>query len=666
MKRDIVIIIALFSVAFLIRAAGVSNICMQWDEPLYWSMVFEILASNWVPTTEVFTGASPFFSYIGAGVTLLFGGELKTLRMISAIFGSLTVPVLYLFGKAVYDRKTGLLAALFLCFSAYHCFYSRIIMLEAFTIFLLTSFLYLFWLSQRFAAVKRGRKYAIFAGALMGLAISAKYLPLFLIPAVIIYCLWTEKFRLKALVDKRIILIFVFAVLFFSPLLTCLAFTNSNPTYKYAVETPEVYKKATGSLMTRGLEMSLNKLFFTGLGKMTDILALGAKTLTPTWRCTFRLSAILLFLITLLSYLSGCIKREKESSFLMILIVSLFLFIIAVTVTTKYYLMYSLPFYFVMLAHLSVKSFERLQVRREEKRENSLKNIIRIFVIFLTTIMLFSYLVVGVTSPYWDKGEYSWDCAIEFIKRDAIKGGYEEDILIGSAIDISFIDYMIYHQDLNASDVYIIKRGSKYGDVVKVDIEGIKGLKPNYLIMNEIHYIAFFKNEDKREIFKDYKIVFRSKGYFPFNTLVFKSTTQRTEMQAPELSSPMEIEIEGDEGKISEDLFCRSLPTLLKVGRTYSVLVQVKNTGDSAANFTAFLYSDELTVFVDEGLRSVNLNKGSIHIFKFKIVPIREHTGELPVTVDLYAKGRYEKDERWRKVDSCTDYVRLIHSSRNN
>jgi len=84
------------------------------------------------------------------------------------------------------------------------------------------------------------------------------------------------------------------------------------------------------------------------------------------------------------------------------------------------------------------------------------------------------------------------------------------------------------------------------------------------------------------------------------------------------------------------------------------VLVQVKNTGNSRTNLIARVYSEKFVVEGDSG--EITLNKGSTHLFKFKIVPFREYVGELPISVDLYAKHEYD-ETYMKKVDSVTDYI---------
>ena len=643
MKKDILIIVCLFSIALLIRVVNVSHVCLYPDEWSYWINVNRILANNWVPTAEAVKYTPPFLAYIGAVVTVIFGGELNTLRMISVILGSLTVPFLYLFGKMIYDRKTGLLAALFLCFSAFHCLWSRVFMLEALTLFFITAFLYFFWLSQR----SEGRKsttYAIIAGAVLGLAIDAKYLPFFLVPAVLLYVLWTERFSFKALLDKRIILIFIFAFLFFLPLLTCLYYVGVglDPIYFHAVERFEV-ETATG----RTSSVPLTELVGTYMEKEAEVLTWGNQVLISPWKDIFFVSALPLLLISLFSYLPSLLKKEKESSFLLISVLML-LILLFNCAAYKHYLIYLFPFFLVIISHIAVKSFEHL------RKGNSYKKILRVFIISLTVIMLFSSFIVGVTSPYWDEGEYSWaKKAVEHIKSDVTKSGYDEPVLIGWITLWKIIDYSTDLSAFNAPDTLILKRtpGEYYVDLEKIDL-----VKPGYLIVGEDHYNAFFDENVKREIFEDYKII-SSPHTYPQKCYIFKRKSQQP-LELREVSPR-----DGKNGELSQDVFKRSVPDVMKIGEVYTALVQVKNTGDSRTTFTGRVYSDEYTVFVEaisaEDMHELILDKGSSRILKFKIVPLKEYVGELPITVDLYIK--YEEDGTYgKKVDSVSDSVYLI------
>jgi hypothetical protein len=599
----------------------------------------------------MFRGAIPFISYIGAAITLLFGGDLNTLKMFSVIFGSLTVPFLYLFGKAIYDRKTGLLAALFMCFSPYHCLYSRIFMCEALTIFFITAFLWLFCLSLR-SEGKKSMTYACFAGAMMGLAIDIKYLSLFLVPAVLAYVLWTRKFSFKALMDKRIILVFIFAFLFASPLLICLYTTGVGlyPIYHYSIEKYGIGEGYPQNI--RVLSFSPHELLVRGTGGMLGALAWNAWLLPPYWEGVFLLSILLLFPITFLLYLSQLISRNKSGSFLLIFIVTLCIPLFC-SAKFQYYLNYLLVFLYMMLSHLAVKSFEYM------KKEQGYKNIFRFIIILLISVVLFSYSVTGVLSPCFGDDEFSWTKrAVEHINSDIIKSGYKENIVIGTFSLIKEpLEYQVYLSGINASTISFLKRSSGYKIERKIiDLDALDRIKPNYLVVNDLDYGYYFNEDIRKKILTDYKIIFFSHNNYDkidsHTRVLGYRIFKRIEMQPPGLLFP----VDGKDGKISHDIFRRSIPNVMKVGKVYTALVQVTNTGDSRTNFTARVYSDKF--IIAGGIKEITLDKGAVRLLKFKIVPIREDAGKLPITVELYAK--HEENGMIRKVDSVSDYVYRI------
>lgn len=653
MKKDIIIITGLFSVAFLIRVANVSNVCLYSDEYLYQLRAFTILANNWDPTAEpiaeMFKGAIPFISYIGAAVTLLFGGNLSTLKIFSVIFGSLTVPFLYLFGKAIYNRKTGLLASLFMCFSTYHSLYSRIFMCEALTIFFITTFLWLFCLSQRLEG-KKSTIYACFAGAMMGLAIDIKYISLFLIPAALAYVLWTKSFSFKALINKKIILIFIFAVLFAAPLLIGLYITDVGlyPIYHYSIEKYGIREGYPQNI--RVLSFSPNELLVRGIGGMLGALAWNAWLLPLYWEGVFLLSLLLLFLIIFPLYLFEFLSKNKSGSFLMIFLITLCIPLFF-SAKLQYYLNYLLIFLYIMFSHLAIKSFEFI------KKENVLKSIFGFIIILLTLVVLFSYFVTGVFSPYFGDDEFSWTKrAVKHIESDIIRSGYKGDIVIGTfSLAKEPLEYQVYLSGINASTISFLKRSEGYKIKRKtIDLDTLDRVKPNYLVVNDLDYGYYFNKDAIKKILTDYRVIFFSHNYYnkldSHTKVLGYRIFKRTEMQPHGLLFPI-----GDkEGEISEDIFKKSIPSVMKVGRPYTVLVQVKNTGNSRTNFTVRVYSEKF--IIAGAIKEITLNKGSTRLLKLKIVPFEEYVGELPITAELYAK--HEKS--MKKVDSVSDFVYRI------
>ncbi|MDJ1420639.1 MAG: glycosyltransferase family 39 protein [Candidatus Methanoperedens sp.] len=612
------------------------------DEGQYHWKVNKILVNNWVPVAEVFNYNPPFLQYIEAGVTLLFGGELNTLRMVSVIFGSLTIPFLYLFGKTMYNRKTGLLAAIFLTFSSYHILYSRTIMLETPTIFFITAFLYFFWLSQRCEHGTKGMIYAAVAGAMMGLSFDAKYMAGFLVPAVPAYILWTNKFNFKALINKKVLLIYLFAFLFVLPLLFSLFYTNVGfHGISYYVEGR--FEKQT-STSNRALSIPIADLIIKTGEKIQEVLSWGAVTMTSPWKDIFSISAILLFIITLFYYLHGFIYREKKDSFLVISLIMVSILLL-LSAAYKHYLLYLLPFYFIMLSNLAVTSFEHL------RKENSYTNVFRILMLSLTTVVLLSYIVSGATSSYWDEGEYSWaKSSVEYIKNDVIRDGFEGEILIGKITLSGIVENAIYLGGLNAQSFTILKIGEKYSSkIAEVDLERVDILKPDYLIIDKDKYPFYFTPYVTEEIFKNYTIVFHSPTY-PYGSIVFKKINKQQD--------GFSLITDGENGEISRDMFNKSVPMVMKVGEVYTLLVEVKNTGNTTIKFDVHVHSNGYIISVDDEWRNITLNKGSINMLKFKIAPYQEYRGKLPITVDLYARS--EETGAYKKIDSSTGYVYLI------
>lgn len=73
------------------------------------------------------TASFPFiFSYGMSKAVDLLGRNFWGLRALSAVLGALTIPAIYLLGRALYDRLTGLLAALVLLTFPPHLHYSRL------------------------------------------------------------------------------------------------------------------------------------------------------------------------------------------------------------------------------------------------------------------------------------------------------------------------------------------------------------------------------------------------------------------------------------------------------------------------------------------------------------------------------------------------------------
>ncbi len=116
--------------AFLLRIWYVSESAhMMIDELHFYDGVLHF----WInPSTSVLSyldGIAAFphlFSYFQAWSAALFGVDFGSMRLPSVIFGTLTVPAVYLLGRALSDHKTGLLAAFMLAVFPPHIHFSRL------------------------------------------------------------------------------------------------------------------------------------------------------------------------------------------------------------------------------------------------------------------------------------------------------------------------------------------------------------------------------------------------------------------------------------------------------------------------------------------------------------------------------------------------------------
>jgi len=652
-RKDIAIVSGLFFVALVIRAAGISNVNLHPDEFTYWTMASKIITNGFSPTPDVFQYTNPSFSYILASVIAVFKGDLNTLRLMSALFGSASVSLLYLFGKEIYDRRVGMLASLFLCFLPCHCLYSRIIKLEAFSIFFIIAFLFFFWRGIRYENARANEiepngtrvnvKYAAIAGVMLGLAISAKYLSLFLVVALVVFFIWTatkENARREA---WRVFLVLVFAFLAFSPLLVSLFYTGidlSPITYhafeRFGIEAPTNIRVS---------EFSLSELANSIIENLLKVLCRGSWLFPPSFEALFKASVLVLFFATGIYYVPKLLRAERKGSFLLLSLLSLTV-VLLFCARHEHYLSYMFPLYFVMLSFIIVSAFDVVH------RLNIISTSISLLVLMLVAVMLFAYVTTGVTSPFWDRGDASWGVsAAEFIHSDAVREGYE-DVVIGMFLRVPQLEYYLEETQIqtNISVVSILalteKEYSK--EVLTIDFECIKALKPEYIVVHDIEWESLVKTEDKKELLQDYDVILHTSTH-PYRCQVLKRWERMQRV-------PQKYTVSGS---IDKELFKRSVPDMLKVGKVYTALVKVKNMDTDSGTFIIRVLSDKYIVRIPYYQETVYLEKGSERTLKFKIVPLKKYTGGLPITADLYLYD--EKNETNIKVDTAIDNICLIN-----
>lgn len=128
--RTVALVGGITAVGLFLRFWQVDMALRQFiDELNFSAVVREFWRSPNVPLLEPMSSIAAFpyiYPYFQAHTIELFGRNLVGLRAASVIFGGLTIPALYLLGRWLFDRKTGLIAALFLATFPPHMHFSRL------------------------------------------------------------------------------------------------------------------------------------------------------------------------------------------------------------------------------------------------------------------------------------------------------------------------------------------------------------------------------------------------------------------------------------------------------------------------------------------------------------------------------------------------------------
>ncbi len=156
---------------------------------------------------------SILWSYMTDLFQLVFGINMFSTRILSFIFGSLTILLVYLISQELFDnKKISLIAAFLLAVSPYHVSYTLIEMdIPAIFFILLASLFFI-------KGLKSNGKIPISVAILLGVAALIKTLTLFFVPVFILAYLVHHKRKLFSIPHAKEILKFVLIILLiFSP-----------------------------------------------------------------------------------------------------------------------------------------------------------------------------------------------------------------------------------------------------------------------------------------------------------------------------------------------------------------------------------------------------------------------------------------------------------------
>jgi 4-amino-4-deoxy-L-arabinose transferase-like glycosyltransferase len=215
MKRQTKILIALFILAFIIRGIFVFATPLKiWDETVYANLGFDLsknlfdysVANNgW--SDFIPSGGDNFYAWPKMGfrapllpylLSILYLFNLDFLVNFFMVFvGALSVCLVYLLGKTMFNRRVALYSAVLFLVIPLHVIYSAHILTGVlFTFFALLTF-FSFWEGYE----EGKKKYKVLFGFFLALALLSRYTALWIMPVFLLYFLVRDK-SLKFLKDK--------------------------------------------------------------------------------------------------------------------------------------------------------------------------------------------------------------------------------------------------------------------------------------------------------------------------------------------------------------------------------------------------------------------------------------------------------------------------------
>ncbi len=158
---------------FFIRMAYIGRINFYFDEAGYASFAKHLAYEKISPWLEAAI-QPPLFTWINSVFVQLFGINEVAMRLPSAIFGSLSIILVYLLANLWYERRIAIASALFFAIMPLHVIYSRLAFNDVIqTFFVLGAVVAAEYFFSRRKCSKR--KFILISGTLFGLSYLVKY-----------------------------------------------------------------------------------------------------------------------------------------------------------------------------------------------------------------------------------------------------------------------------------------------------------------------------------------------------------------------------------------------------------------------------------------------------------------------------------------------------------
>ena len=143
-KKSILILSLIILLAAALRLVAVSNTQSLWfDEVVSVKIARQGIISSWEYLR--WENNPPLHYWFLHGWIKIFGGTEKILRLSSVLWSLLNILAIYLLGRKLFDRETGLLSAFIFAISAYQIYLARDARMYQMLIFFCLLSFYYFW-----------------------------------------------------------------------------------------------------------------------------------------------------------------------------------------------------------------------------------------------------------------------------------------------------------------------------------------------------------------------------------------------------------------------------------------------------------------------------------------------------------------------------------------
>lgn len=128
-RNEVITVSFLTVIAGLLRFVALGKVpnIISGDEGVLGTLAVQALNGELNNMMSTIYGNSSVFLFIMAGLMKLFGINTTTLRFLSAFSGTLTIPVVYLLARRLFNARVALIAASIITVSHFHLHFSRVI-----------------------------------------------------------------------------------------------------------------------------------------------------------------------------------------------------------------------------------------------------------------------------------------------------------------------------------------------------------------------------------------------------------------------------------------------------------------------------------------------------------------------------------------------------------